>query len=53
MSGNRSAILGAAQPSVAGAEFALPQIGRLIFPELWLGPDEDIRGRYPELMEWI
>jgi len=25
----------------------------LILPELWLGPDEDIRGRYPELMEWI
>ena len=25
----------------------------LILPELWLGPDEDIRGRYPEFMEWI
>ncbi|MGD2056020.1 MAG: helix-turn-helix domain-containing protein, partial [Gammaproteobacteria bacterium] len=25
----------------------------LILPELWLGPDEDIHGRYPELMEWI
>jgi transcriptional regulator GlxA family with amidase domain len=25
----------------------------LILPELWLGPDEDIRGRYPELMAWI
>lgn len=25
----------------------------VILPELWLGPDEDIHGRYPELMEWI
>lgn len=25
----------------------------LILPELWLGPDEDIRGRYVALMEWI
>mgnify|MGYP000744802838 CR=1 FL=1 len=25
----------------------------LILPELWLGPDEDIKGRYPELMDWI
>jgi len=25
----------------------------VILPELWLGPDEDIRGRYPEIMEWI
>ena len=25
----------------------------LILPELWLGPDEDIRGRFPDLMEWI
>ena len=25
----------------------------LILPELWLGPDEDIGGRYPGLMEWI
>jgi len=25
----------------------------LILPELWLGPDEDMRGRYPELMVWI
>jgi transcriptional regulator GlxA family with amidase domain len=25
----------------------------IILPELWLGPDEDIKGRYPELMEWI
>jgi transcriptional regulator GlxA family with amidase domain len=25
----------------------------VILPELWLGPDEDIRGRHPDLMEWI
>jgi transcriptional regulator GlxA family with amidase domain len=30
-----------------------PKAGILILPELWLGPDEDIRGRYPEMMEWI
>ena len=30
-----------------------PGASILILPELWLGPDEDIRGRYPELMEWI
>ena len=22
-------------------------------PELWLGPDEELKGRYPELMQWI
>ncbi|MEA3275980.1 MAG: helix-turn-helix domain-containing protein [Pseudomonadota bacterium] len=30
-----------------------PKASILILPELWLGPDEDIRGRYPELVEWI
>lgn len=30
---------------------ATPQI--IILPELWLGPNEDIKGRYPELMNWI
>jgi len=30
-----------------------PRARVLILPELWLGPDEDIHGRYPELMEWI
>ena len=30
-----------------------PGAGILILPELWLGPDEDIHGRYPELMQWI
>ncbi len=30
-----------------------PQASILILPELWLGPDEDIHGRYPDLMDWI
>ena len=30
-----------------------PEASILILPELWLGPDEDIHGRYPELMDWI
>ena len=30
-----------------------PKAGIVILPELWLGPDEDIKGRYPALMEWI
>lgn len=30
-----------------------PRASVVILPELWLGPDEDIHGRYPELMEWI
>ena len=25
----------------------------VILPELWLGPDESLKGRYPELMDWI
>lgn len=25
----------------------------LILPELWLGPDEPLAGRYPELIKWI
>ena len=25
----------------------------VILPELWLAPDEDLKGRYPELMVWI
>lgn len=25
----------------------------VILPELWLGPDESLAGRYPELIEWI
>lgn len=30
-----------------------PNASILILPELWLGPDEDIKGHYPELMDWI
>lgn len=30
-----------------------PQADIVILPELWLGPDEDIEGRYPDLMDWI
>ena len=30
-----------------------PEASILILPELWLGPDEDIHGRYPKLMDWI
>lgn len=29
------------------------QAGIVILPELWLGPDEAIAGRYPELMAWL
>ena len=25
----------------------------VILPDLWLGPDEHMKGRYPELMDWI
>jgi len=25
----------------------------VILPELWLGPDETLHGRYPELIEWL
>jgi transcriptional regulator GlxA family with amidase domain len=25
----------------------------VILPELWLGPDESLQGRYPELVKWI
>ena len=25
----------------------------VILPELWLAPDDDMQGRYPELMDWI
>lgn len=30
-----------------------PMADIVILPELWLAPDEDLKGRYPELMEWI
>ena len=32
---------------------ARPRADLVILPELWLGPDEDIEGRYPELIAWI
>lgn len=25
----------------------------IVIPELWLGPDEDLSGQYPELIDWI
>mgnify|MGYP000034148485 FL=1 len=25
----------------------------VILPEIWLGPDEDFHGRYPDLMDWV
>jgi transcriptional regulator GlxA family with amidase domain len=25
----------------------------IILPELWLGPDQHLHGRYPELMDWL
>jgi transcriptional regulator GlxA family with amidase domain len=25
----------------------------VILPELWLAPDDDMKGRYPQLLEWI
>ena len=30
-----------------------PAADIVILPELWLGPDEDVEGRYPELLDWI
>ena len=30
-----------------------PGAGIVILPEIWLGPDEDIHGRYAELTEWM
>ena len=30
-----------------------PDADIVILPELWLGPDEALNGRYPELMAWI
>jgi len=30
-----------------------PDTRIVILPELWLGPDEHLKGRYPELMNWI
>ena len=30
-----------------------PETQIVILPELWLGPDEHLKGRYPALMDWI
>jgi transcriptional regulator GlxA family with amidase domain len=30
-----------------------PHAELIIVPELWLGPDESIEGRYPELVDWL
>jgi transcriptional regulator GlxA family with amidase domain len=30
-----------------------PEAPILILPELWLAPEENLAGRYPELMQWI
>lgn len=30
-----------------------PNADIIIVPELWLAPDESLKGRYPEMMEWI
>ena len=39
------------RPELSVAEYPETQI--VILPELWLGPDEHLQGRYPELMGWI
>jgi transcriptional regulator GlxA family with amidase domain len=30
-----------------------PDADIVILPELWLAPDDDMRGRYPDLLDWI
>jgi transcriptional regulator GlxA family with amidase domain len=30
-----------------------PEADIVILPEIWLGPDESIAGRYPDIMEWL
>lgn len=30
-----------------------PEAAIVILPELWLAPDDDTRGRHPELLDWI
>ena len=30
-----------------------PKADIIILPELWLGPDEDMAGRYPALIDWL
>jgi transcriptional regulator GlxA family with amidase domain len=30
-----------------------PAADIVILPELWLAPDDDMKGRYPEVMDWV
>ncbi len=30
-----------------------PHAGIVILPELWLAPDDDMKGRYPNLLDWV
>lgn len=39
------------QPAAAVADDPVADI--VVLPELWLGPDEDVRNRHPELLAWI
>jgi transcriptional regulator GlxA family with amidase domain len=38
-------------PALSVEDDPAPRI--VILPELWLGPDEPMKGRYPALMDWI
>ena len=38
-------------PELSVQEDPVTQI--VILPELWLGPDEHMKGRYPDLMAWV
>ncbi len=38
-------------PDVAAGDDPAADI--VILPELWLAPDNDLKGRYPELLEWV
>jgi transcriptional regulator GlxA family with amidase domain len=37
----------------AAAIHEMTRADLVILPELWLGPDEHLKGRYPSLVEWI
>lgn len=39
------------RPDFSVQDSYTPEI--VILPELWLGPDEDTKGRYPDLIKWI
>jgi transcriptional regulator GlxA family with amidase domain len=39
------------RPDVSVADDPVGDI--VILPELWLGPEEHLHGRYPELMDWL